>query len=77
MWNQHHHQQLLIRKKNMKSKKYRSTGNEAEEHNTWCIEKVMGMSMINRSWNQSYLMQKRQLKTIRQGVQVKTYKERG
>ena len=49
MWNQHHHQQLLMRKKNIKSKKYGSIGNEAEKHNTWCIEKVMEMNMINRS----------------------------
>jgi len=43
----------------MKSKKYRSIGNELEKYNTWCIGKVMGMSMINGLWNQGYLMQKR------------------
>jgi len=31
----------------MKSKKYESTGNETEEHNTWYIGKVMGISTIN------------------------------
>jgi len=30
MWNQHLHWQLLIKKKNIKSKKYRNTGNEAK-----------------------------------------------
>ena len=44
---------------NMKLKKYGSIGNEAEEHNTWCIGKVMGTNMINGSWNQSCLIQKR------------------
>jgi len=61
----------------MKSKKYRSTGNEIEEHNTWCIGKVMEISMINRSQNQGCLILKKQLKTIRQGVRVETYKEGG
>ena len=60
----------------MKSKKYRSIGNELEKYNTWCIGKVMGMSMINGLWNQGYLMQKRWLKTIGQDIWVKTYKER-
>jgi len=36
----------------MKSKKYRNTGNEAEEHNTWCIGKVIGINIINGSQNQ-------------------------
>ena len=27
-----------MRKKNMKSKKYKSTGNEVEEHNQWITE---------------------------------------
>ena len=35
----------------------------------------MGMSMINGSWNQGYLMQKKQSKTIEQGIRVKIYKE--
>jgi len=34
----------------MKSKKYESIENKVEEHNTWCIGKVMEMSMINRLW---------------------------
>ena len=61
----------------MKSKKYGSIGNEAEKHNNWCIGKVIGMSMINKSWNQDCPMQKRQLKTIEQDVRVETYKEGG
>ena len=40
-----------MRKKNMKLKKYGSTENEAEEHNIWYIGKIMGMNMINESWN--------------------------
>ena len=48
-----------MRKKNMKLKKYKSIGNEAEEYNTWCIGDVMGMSIINGLWNQGCLMQKR------------------
>ena len=47
---------LIMRKKNIKLKKYRSTGNKVEKHNTWCIKKVMGMSMINKLWNQSCLI---------------------
>ena len=57
-----------MKKKNMKSKKYRNTRNEAEEHNTWCIRKVIGTNMINKLQNQGCLMQKRQLKIIGQGV---------
>jgi len=57
-----------MKKKNMKSKKYRNIRNEVEEHNTWCIEKVIGMNMINGSQNQGCLIQKRQLKIIGQGV---------
>ena len=49
----------------MKLKKYESTGNKAEKHNTWCIGKIMGMSMINRLQNQGCFIQKRRLKTIR------------
>jgi len=48
-----------MRKKNMKSKKYRSTGNKVKEYNTWYIEKVIGTSIINGLWNQGCLMQKR------------------
>ena len=42
-----------------------------------CTGKVMGMSMVNGSWNQGCLMQKEQSKTIGQGVRVKIYKEGG
>jgi len=48
-----------MRKKNMKLKKYRSIGNKAEEHNTWYIGKIIGISMINESWNQNCLMLKK------------------
>ena len=41
------HQQLIIKKKNTKLKKYKSIENEAEECNIWCIGKVMGISMTN------------------------------
>jgi len=61
----------------MKLKKYESIGNKAERCNTWYIGKVIGMNMINGSWNQGCLMQGKQLKIIGQGVQVKTYKEEG
>jgi len=36
-----------MRKKNMKWKKYGSTGNEDGEHNTWCTGKDMGTNTIN------------------------------
>ena len=42
----------------MKLKKYESTENKAEVHNTQCIVKVMGMNMINGLQNQGCLMQK-------------------
>ena len=61
----------------MKWKKSRSIGNEAEKRSTWCIGKVMEMSMTNGSQNQGCLIQRRQLKITKQGVQVKTYKEGG
>ena len=48
-----------MRKKNMKLKKYESIGNKVEEHDTWCIGKVMRTNMINGSWNQGCLMQKK------------------
>jgi len=67
-WSQHQYQQLSMRKKNTKLKKYRSTGNEAEECNIWYIGKVMGMNIINGLQKQVCLIQKRQLKTIGQGV---------
>ena len=66
-----------MRKKNTKLKKYRSTGNEAEEYSIWYIGKNIETNTINGLWKQCYLMQKGQLKTIGQGIQVKTYKERG
>ena len=52
----------------MKSKKYKSTENKAEEYNIWCTGKVMEISITNGSWNQGCFIQRRQLKTIRQGV---------
>ena len=61
----------------MKWKKYRSTGNEDGEHNTWCTGKGMGINTINGSQNQGYHMQDRQLKTIGRGIRVETYKEGG
>ena len=36
-----------MKKRNMKSKKFRNIENVEEEHNTWYIGKVMGMNMIN------------------------------
>ena len=48
-----------MKKKNIKSKKYGNTENKVEEHNTWCIGKVMGTSIINGLQNYGYLMQKR------------------
>jgi len=36
-----------MKKKNMKWKKYRSTGNEDGEHNTWCTGKDMGTNTIS------------------------------
>ena len=76
MWNQHHHQQLLMKKRSIKLKKYGSIENKAEKHNIWCTGKVIGTSMTNRLQNQGCLIQERQLKTIRQGVRAETYKER-
>ena len=48
----------------MKLKKLGSIENKAEEHNIWCTGKVIETNIINRSQNQSCLMQERQLKTI-------------
>ena len=76
-WNQYLYLQLLIKKRNIKSKKYGSTGNEAKKYSIWYIGRIMEMSITNGLQNQGYLMQKRQLKTIGQGFWVKTYKERG
>ena len=59
----------------MKLKKSGSIENEDREHNTWYIGRAMEMNMINRLQKQCCLMQKRWLKTISQGFQVKTYKE--
>ena len=66
-----------MKKRNMKSKKFRNIGNMEERCNIWYIGKVMEMNMINRLQKWGCLMQKRQLKTIGQEFQVKTYKERG
>ena len=75
--NQYLCQRLLIKKRNIKLKKYRSTGNKIKGHNIWCTGKAMEMNMTNGSQNQGYLMQKRQLKTIRWDVQVEIYKKGG
>ena len=61
----------------MKSKKYRSIENKAKECSIWYIGRVISMYITNRLQNQDCLMQKRQLKTIEQGFQVKIYKEEG
>ena len=66
-----------MKKRNMKSKKFRNIGNMEERYNIWYIGKVMEMNMINRLQKWGYLMQKKRLKTIGQEFQVKTYKERG
>jgi len=36
-----------MKKKNMKWKKYRSTGHKDRECNTWYIGRAMGMNTIN------------------------------
>ena len=77
MRNQYHHQPLSMRKKNMKLKKLESTENRVKEYNISCIGKVIEINMTNELWNQGCFIQKRQLKTIGQGVRVETYKERG
>jgi len=59
MRNQHHLQQLLTRKRNMRSKKLGSIENEVEEHSTSYIGRVMEMNITNGLWNWSCLMQKR------------------
>ena len=50
----------------MKWKKSRSIKRRDRELNIWYIGKVMEMNMTNELWKQDYLMQKKQLKTIRQ-----------
>ena len=65
-----------MRKKDTKLKKYESRGNETEKCSVWYIGKATRTNMINRLQKQGYLMQKELLKTIGQGIQVKTYKER-
>ena len=47
MRNQHLHQQLLMKKKNMKWKKSGSIGNMEEEHNTWYTGRAIEMNMIS------------------------------
>ena len=75
--NQHHYQQLLIRRKNTKLRKLGSIENKVEEHNISCIRRATEMNMTNGLQKQGYLMQKRWLKIIRQNFQVKTYKKGG
>ena len=66
-----------MRKKNTKSRKLGSIRNGIEEHNILCIGRTIEMNMINRLQKWSCHMQEKQLKTIRQGIQVETYKEEG
>ena len=47
MRSQHYHQQLLMKKKNMKWKKLGSIGNMEGEHNTWYIKKATEINMTN------------------------------
>ena len=60
----------------MKQKKLGNTKRRDGKLNIWYTEKVMGMSIINGSQKQGCLMQRGQLKTIRQEFQVKIYKKR-
>ena len=48
----------------MRLKKSGSTENKAKGHSTSCIRRVIEMNMINGSWKQGCLIQKKQLKTI-------------
>jgi len=66
-----------MKKKNIKLRKLESIGNRIDEYNNSCIRKDMKMNMINGLQKWGCLMQKRQLKTIGQGIQVETYKGRG
>jgi len=50
---------LLIKKRNIKSKKYRSIENEKEGHNTYYTGRATEMNMINGSQKWGCLMQKR------------------
>ena len=48
-----------MKKRNMKLKKLGSIGNKDKKHNTWYIERAMGMNMTNGSQKWGCLMQKR------------------
>ncbi len=52
----------------MKSRKLRSIENEEEGHNISYIGRATEMNIINGLQKQSCLMQKKQLKTIGQGI---------
>ena len=60
-WNWHLYPLLLIKKKNMKSKKFGSIENKKGECNIWYIGRIMKMNMTNGSQKWNYLMQKRWL----------------
>jgi len=45
--NQHLYQQLLMKKRSMRWKKYGSIGNEEGERSSWFIGRVMGTNMTN------------------------------
>jgi len=45
MRSQYYYYQLLMKKRNMKLKKYGSIENEIEGYNILCIKNIMGMSM--------------------------------
>ena len=59
MKNWYYLQQLLMKKRNMRSKKLESTENKAEGYSTLHIGRVMEINMTNRLQNWSYLIQKR------------------
>ena len=56
---------IINEEKKYKSKKYRSIENEEKRYNTYYTGRAMEISIINRLQKQDYLMQKRQLKTIK------------
>jgi len=68
MRNWYHCQQLSIKKRNTKLRKLGSIGNRVEGHNTSYIRRAMEMNMINGSQKRGCFMQKKQLKTIGQGI---------
>ena len=61
----------------MKWKKSGIIGNKDVAHSSWYTGKDMVMNMISGYLKQGYHMPRRQLKTIGQGFQVKTYKRGG